>query len=195
MITNETVFKKIAYPIRHWWVSLLLGVLFIITGIWVLRTPVAGYLALATLFSIVLIINGVAEVLSALAMTTQTESAGWGWILAGGIIDILIGIVLVSNPGITVIILAFFIAFGLLFRGMMAIGTAIDLRKSKDSYWGLLLLIGILGLIFPFIILENPAIVGFTVVFWTGLAFLIIGIFRVILAFRLRRLNKSLPDV
>jgi uncharacterized membrane protein HdeD (DUF308 family) len=194
-MNSSAILKQIAYPVRHWWVSLLLGILFIITGIWVLRTPVASYLALATLFSIVLIINGVAEVFSALAMTSQKESSGWGWILAGGIIDILIGIVIISNPAITIIILSFFIAFGLLFRGMIAIGTALDLRKSHDSYWLLLLLMGILGLIFPFIILENPSIAGFAVVFWTGLAFLIIGLFKVMLAFRLRKLNKLLPNI
>ena len=190
MITNQTVLRRIAYPASHWWLSLLLGILFIIIGVWVLKTPVASYLALVTIFSAVLIINGVAEIFSALFMTSQQDSGGWGWILAGGIIDILIAILIMSKPGITVIILSFFIAFGLLFRSMMAIGAAIDLKKSHDSYWGLLLLIGIIGLIFPFIILRNPDIAGLTVVFWTGLAFIIIGVFRVLLSLRLRRLNK-----
>lgn len=62
-------------------------------------------------------------------------------------------------------------------------GWSLELRKHGASDWGVLLLVGILGLILTFILLWNPAFAGMTVVFYTALAFIMVGIFQIYLSF------------
>jgi len=44
---NESVLSAV----KHWWVSLLLGIVFVAAGIWVAMTPLSSYVALSIFFS------------------------------------------------------------------------------------------------------------------------------------------------
>ena len=59
------------------------------------------------------------------------------------------------------------------------------------------MLLGILGLLFSFILIWNPLFAAITIVVWTGLAFIATGIFSVLISFRLKRLHNvanSIPE-
>lgn len=187
---ERRVLRRLAYASDQWWLSLIIGIFFLITGIWVLLSPAESYIALSILFIVALIGSGIAEIFS--AFTMRKESSAWGWVLAGGILDLLIASLLATDPALTLTILSFFIGFALLFRSAMAIGVAFDLRHNSIRQWKWLLFMGIIGLIFSFIILKNPVIVGLTFVFWTGLAFISIGIFRIFLSIKLRQFRQEL---
>lgn len=146
-------------------------------------------MALATLFSVTFLVNGIFEIYSAISMRKETQ--GWGWILAGGIIDVLVGIILVSNPLLNLTVLPFVVGFGLMFRSMMAIGVSFDLNSFGVKGWGWLLAMGIAGLIFSFFLIRNPVFAGITVVIWTAMAFFCIGIFKIGLAFQLKKLKNA----
>lgn len=167
--------------IRARWISLLSGFLFIFIGIWVLTTPGESYLALSMIFSITFFVNGSIEIFAAVARWKSSDS---GWVLAGGIFDLLLGIMLVANPLITAGILPFYVGFGLLFRSMMAIGVSIQFSGIKGWRW--LLAWGIGGLLFSFILLRNPVFAGMTIVTLTGFAFITIGIFRLLLGLKFK---------
>jgi uncharacterized membrane protein HdeD (DUF308 family) len=185
----RTPFQKIAYAVSHWWLSVLLGVLFIVIGVWVLFTPVESYLTLSLIFSVTFLVNGVMEIFSAFTMNRETQ--GWGWIVAGGVIDLIIGLMLVANPGITALLLTFVVGFGLLFRSMMAIGVAFDLKSAGVSMWGWLLVLGMAGLLFSFLLLRKPSIVALSIVVVTSIAFIVIGVFRVVLGLRLKKIHDE----
>ncbi|HEY4197823.1 MAG TPA: DUF308 domain-containing protein, partial [Mucilaginibacter sp.] len=51
--------------IRHWWVFVLRGVLFILLSIYVFLSPASAYLALSFLFGLVILLAGIAELLHA----------------------------------------------------------------------------------------------------------------------------------
>jgi len=61
----------------------------------------------------------------------------------------------------------------------------------KVPDWGWLLFIGITGVISAFIMIWNPVFAGLTIVAYTAVAFLSIGIFQIYLSFRLKKLNKE----
>jgi uncharacterized membrane protein HdeD (DUF308 family) len=182
------IIKRAKNVTKHWYLSLILGILFICTGIWVLRTPLESYLTLSILFSVTIFISGIFEII--FSVTNRKEMDNWGWVLAGGIIDLLLGIWLISSPLISITVLPFVVGMMLMFRSMVAMGIAFDLKGLPDSGWGWLLVLGILGLLFSFVLLWNPMFAGLTLVIWTGCAFIAIGIFRIILAFKLKHLNK-----
>ncbi len=182
------IIRKAKNAIKHWYLSLILGILFICVGIWVLRTPLESYLTLSILFSVTIFISGISEII--FSITNRKEMDNWGWVLAGGIIDLLLGIWLISSPLLSITILPFVVGFMLMFRSMVAMGFAFDVKGFADSSWGWLLAVGILGLLFSFILLWNPLFAGLTIVIWTGCAIITLGIFRIILSFKLRQLYK-----
>jgi len=112
---------------------------------------------------------------------------------SGGIIDLVLGILLISRLDITMLVLSFFVGFGVLFRSILSIGWSIELRRQKVKGWGALLAISILGLLFSFILLWNPAFAGLTVVYYTALSFVFVGVSYVYLSLLLRKLKK--PDL
>ncbi|HWA34413.1 MAG TPA: DUF308 domain-containing protein, partial [Cyclobacteriaceae bacterium] len=171
-------------------------ILFIITGIWVLRTPVESFLALSVLFSVTFLVNGFFEIVY--SVSNRKKMDNWGWVLAGGIVDLLFGFWLMSSPIVSVAVLPFYVGFLLMFRAISAIGFAIDLQSFGVNEWGWLLTLGILGLFFSFILLWNPLLAGLTAVIWTAAAFISIGIFRIWLSFKLKGLHtisKKLPTI
>ena len=133
-------------------------------------------------------ISGIFEIIY--STTNRKEMSNWGWVLAGGIIDLLFGLWLMASPLLSIAILPFVVAFMLMFRSMMAIGFAFDLKDFAGSGWGWLLTLGILGLLFSFVLLWNPAFAGLTIVVLTGCAFVTLGIFRIFLSFKLLHLHK-----
>lgn len=177
-------------PLRHWYIPLIIGLLFVAVGIGVFFTPLASYLALAIVFGLAFLMAGVMEI--SYAVSNRRSLQNWGWTLAGGILDLVIGLLLLAHPGITMIILPFFVGFGILFRSIMAIAWSVDLKKADISGWGSAMALGILGVIFAIIVLFNPVLGGLTIVVYTGLAFLSIGVFQIFLAFRLRKQKKIL---
>jgi uncharacterized membrane protein HdeD (DUF308 family) len=72
----------------------------------------------------------------------------------------------------------------------MAIGWAIELKKYKTLNWGMSLTAGILGVLFSLILLWNPVFAGLTLVFYTGFAFVMVGIFQIYRSLSLRSLKK-----
>ena len=73
---------------RYWWLMLIIGILSIACGIWVFRNPVESYFALAVYFSIMFIMYGIGEIVNAFA---GRHFRNWGWGLAIGILDLIIG--------------------------------------------------------------------------------------------------------
>ena len=70
----------------------------------------------------------------------------WGWYLAGGIIDLLIGIYLVFYPLVSMELIPFIVAFWLMFRGFTLCGYSTDLKRYGTKDWGWYLVFGILAI-------------------------------------------------
>lgn len=182
--------SEIRGAIKYWYLFLILGILFLYVGVQVFKTPVESYIALSILFSIIFLIGGIFEIVFAIVNNKNLEN--WGWVLAGGILNFLIGILLMSNPILSIRILPIFVGFTILFRSIQGISFAIDLRHWKSSAWGWVLFAAILGILTSFILLLNPIIAGFSIVLWTGLSLIFLGIYEVILGLSLRRTKKKL---
>ena len=86
---NELV-GGLGYAVKNWWMSLLLGLLYIAVALCLLFAPVSSYVALSVIFSISILVSGILEIFFAIGNKKIINS--WGWYLAGGIIDLLIGI-------------------------------------------------------------------------------------------------------
>ena len=178
----ETPFlNAIKNAIKHWYLPLFVGIFFVVVSAVVFTSPVASLLTLSFLFAMSFMFGGLAE--AVFSFVNRKELENWGWSLAFGAVTFIVGTSLVINPVLSIGILAFYIGFVLLFRSVSAISFAIDLKRYGSKNWAMLLVLGVLGIIFSFILILNPVLVA--------LSFLFTGLFSVFLSLQLRKLHKS----
>jgi uncharacterized membrane protein HdeD (DUF308 family) len=190
---ETTSLESVTSPAKHWYLKLFLGIIFIIVGIWVLVTPVSAYIALSLLFAISFLVTGILQIIY--AASNRKALAHWGWTLAIGILELLVGVLLLANPRLSMVVLPLYVGFVLLFRSITAMGWAFLLRKLQIRYWGWILAIGILGLMVSFVLLWDLLLTAFIIAAITGIAFLLTGISQIILSFRLKKWHKRYKDL
>lgn len=181
--------SSIKDTIKHWYIPLLVGILFVVISIVVFTSPLNSLLALSIFFALSFLFSGLSEIVFSIANRNRMDN--WGWSLAFGILTFVIGVSLVTQPALSITVLAFYIGFLLLFRSISSISFALDIKKYGSKNWGGLLVFGILGAIVSFILIWNPVFAGMSVVVLVALSFLFAGLFSIFLAFQLRKLHKS----
>jgi len=120
--------NQLQQSIKHWYLPLILGILLILAGVWVFATPLASYITLSLFFAVTFLVVGIFQIFH--AVNNRNDLEGWGWYLVGGILDLVLGILLISQIGASMLVLAFFVGFGVLFRSIMGIGHSIELKKQ-----------------------------------------------------------------
>ncbi len=183
---------NINYVVKHWWLSLVVGVLFILLALSLMFTPIASYVALSILFSVSIFVAGIFEIIFSVA--NKKVIVNWGWNLAIGIIDLIIGLYLLFNPGLSMAILPYVVAFWLMFRGFSAIAYALDLKKYASPNWGWFVAFGIIAILLAIWFIWRPVIGAFSVVYFVAYIVFAIGIYRIIMAFQLRKCKRLGTD-
>jgi uncharacterized membrane protein HdeD (DUF308 family) len=182
-------FEEIKDTVKNWWVSLILGILFITVSLILMFYPVEGYQTLVIMFCACMFASGVLEVI--FSLSNRKILSGWGWYLTCGIIDILIGIFLIYHPALTAAVIPYILAFWIMFRGFTAIGFSIDLRHVGINGWGWYTMLGILAILCSIAIIWQPVAGAFLSVYVLAFGFMFLGFFRIMLSFELRNLYKN----
>ena len=120
-----------AFYVRTWshffWL-LLSGILYAVAGFFAFRNPLLASAVLTLLLAISLIASGALRVVFALG---QKAKKSWGWVLVGGIVTILAGLVIaIGWPVNSLWILGLFLAVDLTFQGWALIATGFALRRA-----------------------------------------------------------------
>ena len=191
IMTN--VISKLKGTVKNWWVFLIVGVLLIIASIWIFRTPIESFINLALIFSVLILISGVFSII--FAFTNKDKIENWGLYLVGGILDVVVGFILLSYPGITLVVFSLFIGFWLMFRGFNTISTSLELKKEGVMNWGWILLFGVLITIFAFMSIVNPLIGASYLVFTLAFAIFLLGIANIFLSLQLRKVKSAVKDI
>jgi len=87
-----------ATNVPHFWLQLISVVLSVVIGILFLRNPGQGLLTLTLLLIVFFMVEGMAKVIFAL---TIRPFPNWGWVLASGVVGVLLAIYLWSSLPIT----------------------------------------------------------------------------------------------
>lgn len=117
-----------AFWCRGWsgiFLHLLSGVLSVVVGVLFLRAPIGALAALTLLLACFLMAGGTFKIVAALSY----RFAAWGWPLASGVIDLLLGIMIWSEwPASALWVIGLFVGINLLFRGFNWIALGLALR-------------------------------------------------------------------
>ena len=186
------VISKAVSVIKNWWLFLLTGILLIIGSVWVFFTPVDSYVTLAWLFSVLVLANGISYVY--FSISNHKELEGWGWYLAGGVFEIIIGIILISYPDLSLLVLPIFVGFWFMFRGAQIIGASLDLKKYGFLDWGWIMLFGIALTIMSFFMILDPLFGFFNIVYLTSIALLLFGVANIMISLKLKVIKSKTID-
>ena len=186
---NNQFINSIQKTVKHWYIPLLVGLLFIVLSIVVMTSPESSLLSLSIFFSLTFLFSGLSEII--FSITNRDQLDNWGWSMAFGLLTFIVGILLLSQPGVSLQVLAFYIGFLILFRSMASISFALDIKKYGNKNWGGLMIFGLLGAIASFILILNPVFAGMSIVVLVALSLLFAGLFSIFLSFQLRKLHKS----
>jgi len=190
MATLIEQFKNLT---RYWWALLILGIAIVVVGVMIFVNPAGSYLGMTLAFGIIILVSGIMQ----LAMSiTEKYLPGRGWLIAGAVIEIILGIILLCNPALSAVTLPFFLAFWLLFRGFNLIGFASDMRALKVSGMGWTIAAAILLIICAILILFSPMIIGTAaVVTLVGIGFLLAGISVIVFSFQLLSIKNRYKNM
>ncbi len=189
----ETFIQGVKQTIKYWWIFLLVGIVLIISGIGVFMTPLESYLFLSILFSINILFDGIGNIVFALSNRKQLKS--WGWTLASGILGAILGVGLFIYPGLSLTILPLFLGFWVFYRSGTFIGSALELRRMEEKGWGWLLAIGVLASFMGFAIILNPVIGAASIIAFTGIALILLGIGSIMLSLKLKRMQLGGEEI
>lgn len=134
---------------RYWWVLLIVGVILIVGGFCYWLFPEIGYAVASQLFGWMLVLAGVVQICVSGGVK---QPRGWGWWLAGGIINTFIGFMLVRSVILSEMVLPYVLALIFIYCGVSYLCGAIMQRRRR--YWWIGLINGILLLVIGFFFLE-----------------------------------------
>ncbi|WP_238555475.1 HdeD family acid-resistance protein [Chryseobacterium sp. P1-3] len=184
-----SLFQTFTNSVKHWYIPLIFGILFLIFGIYVFSVPLATYVTLSVFFSVSFLFSGITEIFFSLQNSKSLQ--GWGWFLVSGLLTTAIGIYLIAYPQISMTILPFVVGFTLLFRSFQLLGFAFDLKSMRVMSWGNAALASVGGIIFSLLLIFNPVFTGISLVTLTGVSFIFLGIASIFLALDLRKVKKN----
>ena len=172
---------------KLWWFTLLRGIILVLLAFFVFRHPVNALIGVAIYIGISLLLTGILQTGASFAFRKSIPS--YGWVLAGGLIDILFGFVLLSNPALTAASLPFVVGFWIIVSGIMSLADAFQSRKEENSLWGLGMLSGIISIIIGYFITNHTLVGMLTITIWMGIGFAIAGIVNIVIGFKLKSLK------
>ena len=120
----STLIENSKRAVRYWWLLLIIGIALFVVGILVFVYPTQSYLGMSLLFGWLMLISGILEVV--LSSVNKHFITGRGWMLAGGIIEIVLGQPLVF--GTTAVIV--WVGISLLFAGVAACSLSLQLHRA-----------------------------------------------------------------
>lgn len=173
--------------LKYWWLILIKGIILILLSFYVFSYPVGALMGLVLYIGIATLATGIFLIIASLSGPKEEK---WGWRLAEGIIDLIFGFALLSNPGISAAVLPFVVGFWVIFYGILTFVGSFNAKKEGDSNWWVNMISGLLIIIIGYIITNNFLAGAVTITFWIGLGFFIAGVISISASLKMRKLLK-----
>ena len=172
--------------IKNWWLLTIVGIAITMLGFWVYKNPIENYVGLSILFSTVIFISGVFEIIFAISNAKLFK--GWGWMLSAGIFDLIIGLILLTKEDLSMAILPFVFGIWLVFRGVSQISRGFFIKQAHFKNWGWSIFGGLLVIIFGLLVIYSPHFGVASIIVWTALSLIILGLLTILFSFIIKKL-------
>ncbi len=173
---------------RGWWVLFTAGIVSIVAGgIIAFADWTVG--SLAVFIGTLLVLRGF---LTTVSVPVDGSLRTWSVVL--GLLEVAVGVSVWVWPDPTLLVVAFYIGWLLMFRGVMTIFGSVSGRRFLP-YWGVILVAGILEVLVASYLLGRPGLTLVATVLAIGLTSVFYGVLEVVLAFEIKRLPDRLDEL
>ena len=187
----ENLTNKVSRAIKHWWLLMLAGLLCVAMGIVVFVFPLESYVTLAILFGVLMLAVGAAQLI--IASSSGNYLAMRGYMIVGGVLDLILGIFLCIYPYVTLMVLPIMMGIWMMYHSFMIIAFGGDMETFKLGGSGLVIAGGIVLLLLSILVLVNPLGAGVTtVVVIAGIGLLVFGGLLCALSLKMKDIDKEL---
>lgn len=149
---------------------LIISLLLMFCGAYVLFNPVAALMTTSLILGLFFIVTGIGYFF----VFYQSRSY---MLMIMGILDILIGLIFVSNLGLTAQSIPIIFALWCLFIGITQIASSLEMKDFQIDVWKWVFGLGLLSVLFAFLIFFHPAIGILTITLLMGSYLIIYGLF------------------
>lgn len=167
-----------------WWLIVLRGAAAIVLGLIAMFAPTDTVLALLLFLGVYLIVDGAFGLVSSVMAGRRQER--WGLLIAESLLNVLVGGILLMEPGIGLVVFMLLLAAWAIVTGALMIGTAMN-HKRDGKGW--LVAGGLVSVIFGILLAVAPVIGAVVLTWWLGVYALMFGAALVVFGFHLRRIT------
>jgi uncharacterized membrane protein HdeD (DUF308 family) len=166
-----------------WWLALLIGVLSIAAGIIVILKPSNSLSTLAVIFGIFILIDGIVEIVAAIAGDTESR----GMLAVIGALSVIAGVLLIRHPLGGVRAVALLLGIWLIAAGVVRLIGAFVYPGHRIWRICVALVLGIFGIV----IVSEPHIGYATLALIAGICFILYGLGMVAVAWAMHALRQG----
>ena len=171
-----------------WWTFLLRGIFALALAIFIFSQPSITGTGLVYLVAAFFIVSGAAAVVGG---TSFTGVGQWWLLILMGLMQIALGIIMITEPGLGPLALAYMVAIYAISTGLMETSSAIALRGyiSNEGWW---ILLGLLTIAFGIYVAVRPDIGYVALVYAVGIYAVLAAGALFALAYRLKSAGNEL---
>ena len=186
----ENLTNRVGRAVQHWWLMMLAGILCFALGIAVFVFPLESYVTLSILAGVLMLVVGAAQLI--IASTSGNYLAMRGYMLIGGVVDLLLGLLLCVYPGVTMAVLPIMLGIWMMYHSFMIISFGGDLETFNMKGSVITFIGGVTLLALSFIVLVNPFSAGVAaVVIMAGIGLLVFGLMLCRISLILSNIHKD----
>lgn len=167
-----------------WWAVLIQGIVGVLVGLALLATPAAATVALVQLVGLYWFVAGV---FALVRIFLPHRRVGWGWLLLGGALGIIAGLLVLQHPLWSAIVVPTVVVLYLGAYGIV-IGIIHLAEAARGGGWGMGVL-GVLSIVLGGLLLLSPAAAALALPWVLGILALAGGILAIAGSFSIRRLE------
>lgn len=183
-------FEMVAISRHFRWSLAVRGIVAIIFGILAWGWPAITLMTLLLIFGLYALVDGLFALVG--SVVHRRVLADWWLVLLVALASIFLGVITLVRPGVTALVLLFFIGARALVVGGLEIAAAIEYRRLIRHEW-LLVLAGIISVLFGLAVLVSPVSGAMAVLWLIGLYAILVGILQLAFAITARGAEEVLP--
>jgi uncharacterized membrane protein HdeD (DUF308 family) len=170
-----------------WWLALLIGFLAIVAGIIVILKPSNSLSTLAVVFGIFILIDGIFELVGAIAGDTESR----GLLAVIGVLSVIAGVLLIRHPLGGVRAVALILGIWLIAAGVVRLIGAFAYPGHRIWRIVTALILGIFGVV----IVSEPHIGYATLAVIAGICFILYGIGMIAVGWAMHAIREGGPPI
>ena len=155
------------------WTFYTAGVILVFIGILAILNPIIAILSTAVSMGIGFLLVGANYLVPYFSMRNNPLRPKW--LLPLGVIDIVFGVLFITNIGLAMLALLTMLGAWMLLAGCMKLYASFAVKAAGAKKWWMMAISAVLMIVLSFLLLSNPAVEGFFLALLAGSSLIAAG--------------------